>query len=243
MKRLFFSKREEPFVMELPPYRIPTLKNTTIHMWHKAVQYLKKMGTLILVASVLIWALSYYPRNIILSKDYDSLKSKVELNSGLTSVQRDAQLKEIQLNKEAERQEKSYIGQLGHFVEPAIRPLGFDWKVGVSLITGMAAKEIVISTMGILYQADPDVDASSGHLKTKLQEQKYQSGDRVGETVFSPLVAFGLMIFILIYFPCIAVVAAIRKEAGWGWASFSMLYTTGMAWLFAFLIYQIGGLF
>ena len=243
MNKLFFANRDEPFVMELPPYRIPTFKNATIHMWHKAVQYLKKMGSMILIASVLIWALSYYPKNISYSKNYEALKSSVEKNPSLTPAVRDSTAKILDLAKESERQEKSYIGQLGHFVEPVLRPLGFDWKIGVSLITGMAAKEIVISTMGILYQADMDVDASSGHLSSKLQEQKFQNGSRVGETVFTPLVAFGLMIFILIYFPCIAVVAAIRKEAGWGWATFSMLYTTGVAWLLALLVYQVGRLF
>ncbi|MFZ4457187.1 MAG: ferrous iron transport protein B [Bacteroidales bacterium] len=243
MNRLFFSNRDEPFVMELPPYRVPTFKNATIHMWHKAVQYLKKMGTMILVASVLIWALSYFPKNIPLSKDYASQIAQTQADGQLTTVQRDSTVKSLKAAMESERQEKSYIGQLGHFVEPALRPLGFDWKIGVSLITGMAAKEIVVSTMGILYQVDPDIDACSGRLSAKLQEQKFQNGSKVGQTIFTPLVAFGLMVFILIYFPCIAVVAAIRKEAGWGWATFSMVYTTSMAWLLAFLIYQIGSLF
>ncbi|MDD2798514.1 MAG: ferrous iron transport protein B [Bacteroidales bacterium] len=243
MNKLFFSNREEPFVMELPPYRVPTFKNATVHMWHKAVQYLKKMGSMILIASVLIWALSYYPKNISFSKDYDAALNQIEMSFTLTPDEKKIQIKSTEISKEAERQEKSYIGQLGHLVEPVLRPLGFDWKIGVSLISGMAAKEIVISTMGILYQADQDTDASSGHLSKKLQEQKFQQGSRTGESVFTPLVAFGLMIFILIYFPCIAVVAAIRKEAGWGWATFSMVYTTGAAWFLAFLIYQIGSLF
>ncbi len=243
MKKLFFSKREEPFVMELPPYRVPTLKNTTIHMWHKAVQYLKKMGTLILVASVLIWALSYYPKDITFSRSYDTEIALVKQDKQLDGAGKAEMIKQLEMTKEAERQEKSYIGQIGHAIEPAIRPLGFDWKIGVSIVTGLAAKEIVVSTMGILYQTDLSGDQDTGHLKEHLMQQKFKSGDRVGEPVFSPLVAFGLMVFILIYFPCIAVVAAIRKEAGWGWAIFSMAYTTATAWIMTFLIYQIGSLF
>ncbi|WP_243347747.1 ferrous iron transport protein B [Parabacteroides sp. FAFU027] len=243
LKKTFFSKREEPFVMELPPYRVPTLKNTTVHMWHKAVQYLKKMGTVILTASILIWALSYFPKNITFSKNYDALSAQVANTAGLTKVQKEAKVSEIELQKEAERQEKSYIGQIGHAIEPVIRPLGFDWKIGVSLVTGLAAKEIVVSTMGILYQADKNAGETSGHLKKKLIEQVHNTGDHIGERVFNPLVAYGMMIFILIYFPCIAVIAAIRKEAGWGWASFAMVYTTATAWIMSFIIYQVGSLF
>lgn len=243
MKKTFFAKREEPFVMELPPYRVPTLKNTTIHMWHKAVQYLRKMGTVILSASILIWALSYFPRNISYSKDYNAMTAQVEKNEKLTTEQKEMKLNEITLLQESERQEKSYIGQIGHAIEPAIRPLGFDWKIGVSLVTGLAAKEIVVSTMGILYQADMSADETSGHLKNMLIEQVHNTGDHIGQKVFTPLVAYGMMIFILIYFPCIAVIAAIRKEAGWGWATFAMVYTTAMAWVLAFLVYQVGSLF
>ena len=130
----------------------------------------------------------------------------------------------------------------GHFIEPVIRPLGFDWKIGMSIITGMAAKEIVVSSMGVLYQASLNADENSQSLKEKLQEQTFRSGPKIGQKVFSPLVAFGLMVFVLIYFPCVAVVAAIRKEANWQWALFTSVYTTAIAWLAAFAIYQIGSL-
>ncbi|MDR1679679.1 MAG: ferrous iron transport protein B [Prevotellaceae bacterium] len=191
-KKLFFAKKDVPFVMELPPYRIPTLRNTSRHTWHKGQQYLKKMSTVILLASILIWGLGYFPQH----------------NTAHT----------------AEQQEQSYIGQLGHAIEPVIAPLGFDWKMGVSIITGLSAKEIVVSTMSILYQAD---DSSS--LKETLQHDK----------TFSPLVAYCFMLFILIYFPCVAVIAAIRKEVGWRWAVFTMGYTTVLAWIISFAVYQI----
>ena len=241
-KKTLFAKKEVPFVMELPPYRMPTLRNTTIHMWHKGSQYLTKMGTVILLASILIWAMGYYPRHVDFSKDYDAILSQTAADALLTSDQKTVALEQIELQKEEERQEKSYIGQVGHFIEPLIAPLGFDWKIGMSIITGMAAKEIVVSSMGVLYQASLNADENSQSLKDKLQEQTFRSGPKVGQKVFSPLVAFGLMVFVLIYFPCVAVVAAIRKEANWRWALFTSVYTTAIAWVAAFAVYQVGSL-
>lgn len=242
MKRVVFSKKDVPFVMELPPYRIPTLKNTTIHMWHKGVQYLKKMGNVILMASILIWALGYFPRNVNFSEDYDVQIDSLQTNSQLSQEEKDHQIGSVEVKKEAERQEKSYIGQLGHAIEPVIEPLGYDWKMGVSILTGLAAKEIVISTMGILYQADLHADESSDTLKENLIKQEHASGILKGQKVFTPLVAFGFMLFVLIYFPCVAVIAAIKKESNWKWALFTMVYTTVIAWIVAFLTYQIGSL-
>jgi len=243
MKRVVFSKKEVPFVMELPPYRIPTIKNTSLHMWHKGQQYLKKMGNVILLASILIWALGYFPRHIIYSTDYDTQIQQVQSNTQLNANNRQAAVSHLELNKESERQEKSYIGQLGHAIEPVIKPLGFDWKMGVSIITGLAAKEIVVSTMGILYQADIKADENTGSLKQKLIAQTHNSGVQKGQKVFTPLVSFCFMLFVLIYFPCVAVIAAIKKESSWGWAVFTMVYTTAIAWLVAFATYQIGSLF
>ena len=137
---------------------------------------------------------------------------------------------------ETEHLENSYIGQIGKAIEPVIRPLGFDWKMGVSIVTGLAAK--VVSSMGILYHV-PDAEENSQSLIESLQQQQYSNGQKV----FTPLVAYGFMLFILIYFPCMAVIAAIRKEAGWKWALFTIFYTTGLAWLVSFGVYQIGSLF
>ena len=141
------------------------------------------------------------------------------------------------------QQENSYIGDIGHFIEPALRPLGFDWRMGVSLLTGAAAKEIVVSTIGVLYHADTEADETSESLKKTLQNQIVQSGERKGEKLFTPLVSFGFMLFALIYFPCIAVVATINRESGhWKWAAFTVLYTTALAWFMAFAVYQVGSL-
>jgi ferrous iron transport protein B len=231
MKKIFFAKQVVPFVMELPPYRLPTLKNTSIHMWYKGVQYLKKMGTVILLASVLIWALGYFPRDVKYTKNYEEQLSLIKSDDSINDFQKNEHAERIEMIMQSEKQEKSYIGIMGHFIEPVIRPLGFDWKIGISIITGLAAKEIVVSTMGVLYQAESKDDSNS--LQIKLREQAH----------ITPLIAYGFMLFVLIYFPCVAVIAAIKKESDIKWALFTMFYTTAIAWVVAFVTYQIGSLF
>ncbi len=240
-KKTLFRGQDQPFVMELPPYRLPTIRNVSIHMWDKAVQYLKKMGTFILVASVLIWALGYFPRNIDYSINYEQKTSEIQSNTNISAELKSKLIKEMQLAKETERMQKSYIGQMGHLIQPLIEPMGWDWKIGVSIITGLAAKEIIISSMGVLYHSTLE-DDNTQNLQKKLKEQTHNVGKRKGEKVFTPLVAYSLMLFILIYFPCIAVIAAINREANWKWAAFTMVYTTTLAYFVAFVTYQIGKL-
>jgi len=232
LKKSLFKARDIPFVMELPPYRMPTLKAILKHTWFKGAQYLKKMGTIILLASIIIWALGYFPRNNARNDYYQVMISTAE-NPG--------QVKIIKAAMRQEQQEQSYIGRIGRIIEPVIRPLGFDWRMGVSLVAGSAAKEVVVSTMGVLYQSGDD--AGTKGLISKLQTQVNTSGANLGKPVYTPLVAFSFMIFILIYFPCIAVIAAIRKESGkWKWPAFLAVYTTALAWIAAFAVYQIGSL-
>lgn len=194
-KKIFFRQEEAPFVMELPPYRVPTLRSVGRHTWGKGVQYLRKMGSVILVASVIVWALGHYPQ-------------RPEL-------------------PESEQKELSYIGRIGHAMEPVVAPLGFDWQMGVSILTGFAAKELIVSTMAVLYG-----NGEEGALPDYLLRNDN----------FTPLSAYSLMIFILLYFPCIAAVVAIRREAGWRWAIMTVVYTTLLAWLLSFAVYQIGSL-
>jgi len=243
LKKVAFAKKDVPFVMELPPYRRPTLKNSAKHMWYKGREYLNKMGNVILIASVLIWALGYFPVNIYYSKDYKAEIQKVQQNSSLSAEQKQQKLDVLNLDLLAEKQEKSYIGQLGKAIVPVIEPLGFDWKMGVSIITGLAAKEVVVSTMGVLYHSQGNTVNDTETLKNRIKEQKHNSGTLKGRDVFSPLASISFMLFVLIYFPCVAVIAAIRKEANWRWAVFTMVYTTGLAWLLAFAVFQIGSLF
>ena len=239
LKKVFFRKEEAPFVMELPPYRIPTLVSVMRHMWDRGVQYLRKMGTVILLASVLIWALGHYPEKVDYAQDYDALREQVAARN-IPEQEKERSLAHIDALQEAERQEKSYIGRIGKAVEPAIAPLGFDWQIGVSLVSGFAAKEIVVSTMAVLSSSDEDAQT----LGERLKEQTYTSGPKAGQKVYTPLVAFTLMIFILLYFPCIATIAAIGRESGsWRWALFTAVYTTCVAWVVSFAVYRIGLLF
>ncbi len=250
-KASFFKNKEAPFVMELPPYRIPTLKSTIIHMWSKGGEYLKKMGGIILVASILIWALGYFPLDVDYSKDYESqlAQNEIKLNNSLKLPDSAEQIefrKNIELSNVLikhqmleEKQEQSYIGQIGNFIAPAFHPLGFDWKMTVSVLTGVAAKEVVVSTMGVLYQTGAEVDENNEALRNKLRSQKFTGEFKNGEQVFNHASALAFLIFILIYFPCVAVVATVAKESNWKWAAFVVTYTTGLAWLVSFIGYQI----
>ncbi|MFO8002500.1 MAG: ferrous iron transport protein B [Marinilabilia sp.] len=251
-KRFMFRKSDTPFVMELPPYRLPTLRATTRHMWFKGSQYLKKMGGVIMVASVIIWFLGYYPRqnekSIAVEKNkselvqrYDELQVATgdDLDEKIAS-ERAEKLEEFDQLKDKMRHEGSYIGQIGKSIEPAIQPLGFDWKMGVSLLSGVAAKEIVVSTMAVLYQADDVETSGNAQLIEQIRNDKYEDGT----PVFTTLSAMSFLIFTLVYFPCVAVIAAIRKETGsWKWALFTIFYTTGLAYFLSLVIFQVGQLF
>lgn len=241
-KHAFFKHNDAPFVMELPPYRIPTLKNITVHMWDKSVQYLTKMGTVILFASIIIWALGHYPQKVHYTIPFEQAITLVEADTTLNDAQKATSIEQLRGEMEAEHLEKSYIGQLGHLIEPVIRPIGFDWKIGVCLTTGLAAKEVIVSTMGVLYQAN-DSDGDTKALQVKLQQQTHGNGPHKGEKVFSPLVAFCMMLFVLIYMPCIAAITAIKNEGGRKWAILAGCYTTILAWLLSFAVFQIGSLF
>ena len=239
-RETLFREEETPFVMELPPYRMPTLKSIFIHMWERSRQYLQKMGGPILVASIVIWFLGYFPRNESREAAFDTQKAQVEVQYGRDEIdepQRDELLAGIAHARNTAHQENSYIGKIGKFIEPVMRPLGFDWKISVSLLSGMAAKEIVISTMGVLYTGDSENQQS---LQERLKAEAYPDGT----PVFTPLVITGFLLFVLIYFPCIATIAAIKEEShSWKWALFSVFYSTGLAWLIALLVHQVGSLF
>lgn len=263
LQKTIFKKQDVPFVMELPPYRFPTVRTMFRHMWHRTEQYLKKITSVILIASVIIWALGYFPRHKVLSADYDGTIQALELALStevasedippLNDFEYDAEwsderiaeaIEKLTVRRNAELQERSYIGRLGKSIEPVIAPLGFDWKMGVALLTGIMAKEVVVGTMGVLYEAGETDEENTASLVVKLQNYTHLSGPKMGEPVITPLIAFAFMMFILIYFPCVGVVAAIRKETNtWKWPIFSVIYTTSLAWLVSFLVFQIGSLF
>lgn len=239
-KRFLFKKEDTPFVMELPPYRMPTFRSVVIHMWDKSQQYLKKMGGVILIASIIIWFLGYFPQDKELERTYHNQIASVEQQFSQQLIDEQTKLEQISIIKgqfNAEHQETSYIGRIGKFTEPAMRPLGFDWKMSVSLLSGMAAKEVVVSTLGVLYTGDPENQES---LKNRIRNDVQPDGRQT----FSSLNVISLLLFVLIYFPCVATITAIKEESGsWKWGLFSILYTTILAWVVAFSVYQIGSLF
>ena len=227
LNRTLFRRKDTPFVMELPPYRMPVLRNTLVHMWDKASQYIKKIGGTILVAVVVIWALEYFPRSAT-----DPKPDTAGPQTAHTILPVQSQI------------ENSYLGVLGHAIEPVISPLGFDWRMGICLIAGIPAKEIVVSTMGVLYETGKDVQQSKDLLPEILKSEVYYIGPKAGEKVFNQAVALSFLVFVLLYFPCIAVIATIKRESGsWKWAMFTVLYTTGFAWIFSFITYRIVLLF
>jgi len=242
LNKTIFKNKETPFVMELPTYRLPTFRNVVYHMWDKTQHYLRKIGTIILLGVIIIWALEYFPRTSKNTPIFEKQVEQINNNVHLDHVERTAQLADVQHQEESDRLVNSYLGRIGRVIEPVMSPLGFDWKMSIALLAGLPAKEIVVSTMGVLYQTSGDANTVS--LQNKLRDEVYMSGKRTGEPVLTGPAALAFLIFILIYFPCIGVIATIKNESGsWKWAVFSMVYTTLLAWVSAFAVYNIGSLF
>ena len=222
---------DAPFVMELPPYRAPMLKSLLIHMWDRSKMFLKKMGGVILIGSIIIWTLSYFPRDIEYSKDYSAGLRQLQIELKQADSASEAQkinrrIQKLSKEKKTEHVAESYIGKIGKTIEPVFEPLGIEWRSSVALITGLVAKEIVISTMGVLYGVE---NQNENALESALKN----SG-------MTPLAALSLMVFVLLYIPCTATIIAIWKEASGRWAIFNLFYTTAVAWGISFLVYQTG---
>ena len=199
LRRFMFRKDDTPFVMELPPYRVPTSRSVLRHMWERAAMYLRKMGTLILSAAIVVWFLSYFPTH----------------------------------EDPVVQQERSYIGRIGQVTEPLVQPLGLNWKASVALLTGAVAKEVTVSTLGVLY-------AGEGDSEEVLSQRLLEPNPQTGVPDFNQANALAFLVFVLLYFPCIATLVAIKQEAGgWKWAAFSLVYNTLVAWIIAFVVYRI----
>lgn len=269
----------KPFVLELPPYQKPKLSSLLLHTWERGQIFIRKMGTVILVGSIIVWALGYFPRDVRLSKDYTALstqikqewqsqKDKIEqafqtsVNSGKQQyvsamlpfessghykelvVQRDSlqqqtaglyrsQLQKLDYTRQAETMSQKWIGKLGKLIEPLVAPLGFTWREGVALVTGFVAKEIVVSTYGVLFGVGSDANEENEGIISSLRN----SG-------MTALTGLGFLVFVLLYTPCLATMAAIRRETGsWQWTTFSVVYSLLLAWILAFGIYKIGSAF
>jgi len=233
---------DAPFVMELPPYRVPMFKSLLIHMWERSKMFLKKMGGIILIGSVVVWALSAFPRHIDYDVDYSAEKLKIETTYSAKVAtadetdreallsQKDQSLNDLKRAQHSEETEKSFMGHIGRFFAPMFEPLGIDWRGGIALVTGFVAKEIVVSTLGVLYQVEDTEDADT------LDKALKAFG-------MSALSALSMLVFVLLYLPCLATVATIKQETGsYKWMFFSIFYSTSIAWIMAFIVYQGGKL-
>jgi ferrous iron transport protein B len=222
-KKLFFKKEDSPFVMELPPYRMPTTRNVLRHTWSKSYEYLQKIGGIILVASIIIWGLNHYPNNSRITGGVSAVPEHSQEGSEKSHVVKG----------------HSYLEGFGRFIQPVMAPLGFDWKMTVAILAGIPGKEVIVSTLGVIYEDE----GKNESLAERIKNDKYTSGEKTGQSVFSTASALAFLIFILIYFPCVAVIATIARESGkLSWAAFVILYTTVFAWLSAFIVYNAGSL-
>lgn len=228
LKKFIFKKSEIPFVMELPPFRVPTLRNLIKHMWFKAKQYLKKMAGIILIASIIIWSLSYFPTSLHTANTIEKVETYIAQSNlspqALQSLEKQlSQLHQYQI-------EYSYLGQIGKSIEPIMTPLGFDWRITISLIAGISGKEVVISTLSVLFNQKQEQSSF-------LAENLKQAIDKNGNLLFTLPTVAAFLTFILIYFPCVAVIASIKKETGrWKWALFVMIFSTLLAYFLSLLV-------
>lgn len=230
LSRFVVRGGSEPFVMELPPYRMPSLSAVTYHMWDKARDFLKKVAGVILVGSIVLWFLQAFPKEVAWSMDYDGQIAALEAQP--ESEQRDSAISKLSLEQGREHLEKSYLGRTAHMVAPVFSPLGFNWKDTTAIITGLVAKEVVVASYAVIYAQGEDATEESGSLRKALAGS------------MNPLVAAAFMVFILIYAPCLATIAVIRREAGgWHWVGFSVGFSMTLAWVLAFSIVTVGGMF
>lgn len=236
-KKTLFRKQEAPFVMELPPYRLPTLKVLLRNMWTKSFEYLRKVGGIILIAVIIIWSLSYFPRNPELDR---SMQYELEQ---IATLNKDSQqiiniTDSIITLYKSMHFEQSYLRTIGTAIEPVLLPAGINWQLGMSIVTGIAAKEVIISTLSVIHNVNND-DEDSTSLKEILKAKSQESNSGLNK-----MSALSFLTFVLIYFPCIGVVVVVKKETnGWKWPLFLITYTTLLAWVLAVLVYQVGSLF
>jgi ferrous iron transport protein B len=244
---IFFKGQSTPFVMELPPYRLPTVKTTLLHMWDRGSIYLKKVGGIILIFSIAIWVLSTYPKSGEIENNYSDKIGKTESyfaaertkvireygrsskEFGTLNSRYENELERLHIDKRSDEMRYTFIGRFGNAIYPVIKPLGFNWQMGISLTTGFVAKEIVVSTMSVLYHSSEEKGGQS--LREVLSKKEYG---------ITPLIAYTFLLFVLMYVPCLGTVSVIGREAGWKWAFFSIAYQMILAWLVSFIFYRAG---
>jgi ferrous iron transport protein B len=237
-----FRGESTPFVMELPPYRMLTVKGVLIHMWERGWLYLRKAGTIILGVSIVLWALTSYPKKTTFDQSYEAaaVEAQTEFESAIARPGNDAeaaqaaldeQLESLAQAQQAEEMAFTIAGRIGHGMEPLIKPMGFDWKIGTALIGAIAAKEVFVAQMGIVYSVG-EADEESDALRDQLRAN------------YSPLVAFCIMLFALISAPCMATIAVTKRESNsWKWALLQLVGLTVIAWILTVITFQVGSLF
>lgn len=220
---------DEAFVMELPPYRVPTASGLFHHMWEKAAGFLKKVTGVILIGSIVIWFLQAFPQDVPLSIDYDARVAALEVKA--PTAERDEAIARLERQRAQEEMAQSYLGRVGMAVSPVFEPLGFGWKDTVAILTGLVAKEVVVASYAVLYSQGEAATEEDAGLRATLA------------SAMSPLVALAFMVFILLYAPCLATIAVIRSETGgWRWPTFSMAFSLSFAWVLSFSVILVGGL-
>ncbi len=235
-KKTLLKGKQSPFLLELPPYRIPRIQNALLVMWDRGKEFIKNAGTTIFFISIILWFLVSYPKNNDIAFKYQIHRQQAA--QSLNASQLESRNMQLDHEEAAEKIQGSYAGKLGKFIEPVIKPLGFDWKIGIGLISSFAAREVLVSTLAIIYNVGDQADENSPDLITSLQK----AVDPVtGKPVYTPLVAVGIMVFFVLACQCMSTVAVVKRETGgWGWPLFMVAYMTALAWSGAFIVHQGG---
>ncbi len=250
VNRLYLKIKPQPFILEMPDYRVPTLRNVFFRMWERGREFVVRAGTVILAFSVLIWALLYFPRDAsVEEKTRAAYVAEVSVSSTVAGVETaladpdSEQFTVLQQRIDGAYIEQSYLGRFGKWAQPVFDPAGFDWKITVGVLSSFPAREVIIATLGILYNLGAEVDEGSDDLRTVLAQEKWTEGPRMGQPVFTLPVVIGIMVFFALCAQCGATVAVVAKELNWRWAAISFFGMTALAWISAVLIYQVSGLF
>lgn len=238
-RKVLFKKEDTPFVMELPPYRMPTSRAVLIHMWEKVKEYLHKMGTIILLASIIVWFFGYYPRADVERQTTRKLEALEQLRPLMSEQDYSLERKKVELEGDVQQQEQSYLGRVGKAIQPFLAPLGFDWKMSIALVTGLPAKEVIVSSLSVIYTGEDVLDTNE--TLDKLVDRLRFDKDSEGNLSFTPLKALSFMFFVLLYFPCIATIVAISRETHSArWGVFVMVYTCVIAWVVSWVVFNVG---
>jgi ferrous iron transport protein B len=235
--RTIIRGRGLPLLIEMPPYRMPHARSLASTVWRKVRTFLTEAGTVILACTVVMWALLSFPRSGEIERRYDELRGRAVAESGADEPAREARLRELDAQQASESLRASFGGRIGRAIEPAIAPLGFDWKIGIGLLGAFAAREVFVSTMGVVYGIGDEADESSVGLRERIRNEARADG----RPVYSPLVGLSLMVFFAIACQCMSTLAVVRRETlSWRWPSFLFAYTLALAWVASFAVYQGG---